>query len=249
MSSTINYVQNSVSIPRYNRQQQINIAERQISQIDRTIALNNEQNAIRRELIANNNERNDIIRELITAKTEHLKTLKESREIMQEARDIEAKLLACYEKLLEIRRAKNNPETAVAKVSQSIKEVHSTPVHSNQLRDKAVQQTANIPTIQTSTKPVDMVVISADATQKLGDLLFDRYKEVNTTAAMNLRDRFFEDLGYDATRNSISANSNLGKVFDNFATYLKIGEYSYLANHKNYLYDLQTKLMRFDRWC
>ena len=68
MSSTINYIQNSLSIPSYNRQQQINTAERQISQIDRTveqnnrtIALNNEQNAIRRELIANNDEFQKIV--------------------------------------------------------------------------------------------------------------------------------------------------------------------------------------------
>jgi hypothetical protein len=242
MSSAINYVQNSLYIPSYSRQQQINIAERQIEQIDRQIANNDEFQKIGGQLLAAL-EKNQSLR------TEHLKTLKESRATGQRIVDKSEQLLACYEKLLEIRRAKNNPETTVAKVSQSIKEVYSTPVHSNQLRDKAVQQTANVPTIQTSNKPVDMGAISADATQKLGDLLFDRYKEVNTTAAMNLRERFFEDLGYDATKKIASVNSNLSKIFDNFATYLKIGEYSYLANNKHYLDDLQTKLMRFDRWC
>lgn len=249
MSSAINYVQNSVYIPSYSRQQQINIAERRIEQIDRKLVANNRLLTALEENQALRTEHLKTLKESRDLQATHIETLKESRDTGQRIVDKSEQLLACYEKLLEIRRAKNNPETAVAKVSQSIKEVHSTTVHSNQLRDKAVQKTANIPTIQTSTKPVDMVAISADATQKLGNLLFDRYKEVNTTAAMNLRDRFFEDLGYNVTKNSISADSNLGKVFDNFATYLKIVEYSYLANHKNYLYDLQTKLMRFDKWC
>lgn len=401
MSNAINYVQNSVSIPRYNRQQQINTAENRISQIDRQIAKKDEQSGTIRELIT---ARKQIISnndKLLTLRTEHLNTLKESRDLQVDARDITAKLLACYEKLLEIRREKNNPETVISKVSQStlttgkdqppnpnsntvdksdampLKQVFAenvralgkeleykptdwvkvnTPrlpeyanmysnfiknnkefvknIDSNSekiLSNKNILETynkslsgANVGSrieedaiakiieentglqklnsnnfkqmrqarneyydfintkikaqtlnstdktqevvkytdpinnsrklreehlaIQTS-KPVGMAAITADATQKLGELLFDKYKDVNTTAATNLRERFFEDLEYDATRNIASVNSNLSKVFDNFATYLKIGEYSYLNNHKNYLYDLQTKLMRFDKWC
>lgn len=269
MSSAINYVQNSVSIPRYNRQQQINIAERQISQIDRTIeknnrtiALNNEQNAIRRELIANNDEFQKIGGKLLAVleenqalRTEHLKTLKESRDAGQRIVDKSEQLLACYEKLLEIRRAKNasnnsgvvTPQKFKTSVSSGISPNHSV----SSMKHKVIKEQSHYqsaPAIKSSI-PVDLKAVNADATKQLGDVLFDHYEGTNKALAMNIRDRFYQELEYDTNKNTISINSNLEKVFSTFANYLKIRDYSYFKDHASHFLDLQNRLMKFDAWC
>ena len=234
MSSAINFTQNSLSIPSYNsRQQQIYSAERKITQIDRQIANNDDRISITKEMIANNSK--------LIANNSKLSTA------LKESRDIEAKLLACYEKLLEIRMAKNISNNTTVIVPQKLQaSVVSSSNHNSSV--KALEKYEVAPVIQKS-KPLDMAVINADATQKLGDVLFDNYKGNNQTLATNIRDRFFQELGYDPSKNIASVNSSLEKVFNSFANYLKIGEYSYLNGNNSFLTDLQNRLLSCNVEC
>ena len=94
-----------------------------------------------------------------------------------------------------------------------------------------------------------MAAINADATQKLGGVLFDNYKGDNQTLAKNIRDRFFQELEYDSSKNMASVNSSLEKVFNSFANYLKTGEYSYLNGNNSFLTDLQNRLLSCNVEC
>jgi hypothetical protein len=269
MSSTITNLTNRLPLAKYssNTQSLILSAERQIEQIDRRIANNDEQNTIRRQIIANNDKiisnndkliaNNDKLiannDKLITALKEsrdlrenYINTLKEHRNLQAEARDITAQLLACYEKLVEIVRAKTNQENPVMKTYQNDKD-HNLDFTIKPNKNSVGQQIAKIPTTQVS-RSVDMVTINADATQKLGDLLFDRYKGVDFITATNLRERFFQHLGYNATKKIASNNSNLKTIFETFMEYLKQGEYNF-KNPKSYFSDIQARLMQFDKWC
>lgn len=252
MSSAINYIQNNVTIPSYNRQQQINNAERQIAQIDRTIernnrtiALNEEQNTIRRELnvtrrelianndalIANNNEQNvirreqsDIIRELIANNNEIMNTLKESRQIGQNIVDKTEQLIDCYEKLLEIRRAKNDridtPETAQVTTGQVSK-------------------------LSNDISKEDIHAIKEDTTSRLANIVYDRYINLDHTTASNFRDRFLQDCRFDS--NSRSSNHDLVNILDNFSYYMKQVGYTYSDKQVNYNFNLHNYFTRFDR--
>ncbi len=96
---------------------------------------------------------------------------------------------------------------------------------------------------------MSMPEIISDATLKLGDVLFDHYKDDNKALAMNIRDRFFQELEYDSSKNVVSANSSLEKVFNSFANYLKVGEYSYLKGNNHFLNDLQNRLLSCNIQC
>ena len=241
MSNAINSTQNNMLMPSYdNRTQQVQSAQRQIARIDRQIAGNDDRISITKEIIANNNK-------LITALKESRDLLQESRDISQRIIDKSEQLLACYEKLLEIRRAKNSANNTAVIVPQQLQ----TPVvslnHNNPVKVLEKYQVA--PVFQ-APKSVDMAPINADATQKLGDVLFDYYKDIDQTLSRNIRERFFQELGYDADKNIIaSVNSSLERVFNTFAKYLKMGEYSHLKGNNNFLTDLQNRLLSYNVEC
>jgi len=233
-------IRNDLFIPNHNNERQIAIAERQISYIDRQIAGNNKTISITKELIDNHNK-------IIEATKESIEAIKESRVILQSSRDtgqkivdITEKLINCYEKLLEIRRAKNSSNVV------DMKQVAPLNITSNPIvvKDNVIPMD--------HVKNVDIKSINATATRELGNILYDKYKDINQPIALNIRTKFFETLNYNPSNHVFSANSNvshLETIFTTFSNYLKSGEYNYLKNDKDYFNDLQSKLISLDKHC
>ena len=220
-------------IPSYNREMQIAISERKIAQIDQKIARHEKNNSIIKELLANNNKRIENNDKLIGAIKESRDILQSSRDTLQESRDITAKLIDCYEKLLEIRRTKNNSNAL------NMKQVIPLNVSTNDIKSTEV-----LPP-----KVIDIKTIRWTATKELGDVIYDQYKDINQTTALNLRSKFFADLNYDSSNKISSDNFDLKEIFNTFFSYLKTERYNYLKNDKDYFNDLQDKLVSLDKSC
>lgn len=235
-----NIIQNDLFTSRYNNGRQIVVAERRIAQIDQKISAHEETSSIIKQLITNNDK-------LIKATKESRDILQSSRDILQESRDtgqkivdITEKLINCYERLLEIRQAKNNSNALNMKQVTPLN-VPSTPIV---VKD-------NVKPID-DVKNIDIKSINATATRELGNILYDKYKDVNQTIASNIRTKFFETLNYNPSNNVFLANSNINHletIFTTFSNYLKTGEYNYLKNDKDYFNDLQSKLISLDKQC
>jgi len=226
-------IQNNFFVSTNNNARQIAVAENKIAQIDRKIDTTSKSMSLMKEVITSNNK-------LIGAIKESRDILQESRDTGQKIVDITEKLINCYEKLLEIRRAKNNSNTL------NMKQVTPLNVASNPIVLKN-----NVKPID-QVKNVDMKYINATATRELGNILYDKYKDVNQTIASNIRTKFFETLNYNPSNNVFLANSNINHletIFTTFSNYLKTGEYNYLKNDKDYFNDLQSKLISLDKHC
>ncbi|MFK7974435.1 MAG: hypothetical protein AB8B66_06235 [Rickettsiaceae bacterium] len=120
MSSAVNYIQNNISVSNYDnaRQRQIANAERQITKIDEKINRNNEHMGIIKKRMHNINELINTVNESRDLQAQHITTLKELH-------DTASQLIDCYEKLLKIRREKNNKVDAPEKTKIVIEAIKS----------------------------------------------------------------------------------------------------------------------------
>jgi len=228
-----NTIQNNFFVSTNNNARQIAVAENKIAQIDRKIDTTSKSMSLMKEVITSNNK-------LIGAIKESRDILQESRDTGQKIVDITEKLINCYEKLLEIRRVKNSSTNGNMKLVEPLN-VASNPII---VKDN-IKPVDNV-------KNVDMKSINATATRELGNILYDKYKDINQPIALNIRIKFFETLNYNPSNHVFSANSNvshLETIFTTFSNYLKNGGYSYLKNDKDYFNDLQNNLISFNKSC
>ena len=247
-------IENDLFTSRYNNARQIAVAENRIAQIDRKITAHEKNISITKELIEHNNYRMSLMKKIVNNNDKLIQATKESRDILQSSRDIlqesrdtgqkivdiTEKLITCYERLLEIRRAKNDSNSLNMKQVSPLN-VPNVPIT---LKDN-VKPTNNF-------KNVDIQSVNATATKELGNILYDKYKDIHQTIALNIRTKFFEALNYNSNSHVFLDGSNINHletIFATFSNYLKTGEYSYLKSGKDYFNDLQSKLISLDKHC
>lgn len=146
--------------------------------------------------------------------------------------------------------AKHNSKTAIANVSQNSAHLHSTPTPSINSLNKPEQQTVRTPAIKI-VSPTEMEAIKVDATQKLGDVLYEHFSTSNSTLATNIRESFFRDLEYDSSSLSPSVKFNLRTILALFSEYLKVESYGhlYLNGTDYFMNNLNDRLLRCNIEC
>ena len=190
MSSTVNYSPISLNIPSYT-------SRFQPEQFVEEGQIYNNRNmgniAGQRDHLR---ERMDSLSERLRASEKLLIQQQKTLDSIKKSRDIALKL---YNKLLKT-ISKNNTDTiAVSKPA----------IHSSE-----ISQSHNV------SESFDMKAVKVDATQKLGDILFNKYKDENESVAANIRTRFFQDLSYDSTKQLVSEATGLFDIFTHFMNYL-----------------------------